>query len=56
KNESKKIILAQEENMQIEITKIIDKAEIETTEEEIQIADKLDSQEEAERIEELETR
>ncbi|CAG8694404.1 4705_t:CDS:2, partial [Scutellospora calospora] len=32
-----------EENMQIEITKIIDKAEIETTEEEMQIADKLDS-------------
>ncbi|CAG8511655.1 10923_t:CDS:1, partial [Scutellospora calospora] len=44
------------ENMQIEITKIIDKVEIEITKEEMQIANKLDSQEEAEGIEELETR
>ncbi|CAG8723259.1 11036_t:CDS:1, partial [Scutellospora calospora] len=39
KNESKEIILLQEENMQIKITKIIDKVEIETTEKEMQIAD-----------------
>ncbi|CAG8633351.1 4007_t:CDS:1, partial [Scutellospora calospora] len=43
KSKDKELILLQEEIMQIEITRIINKAEIEITEEKMQIADKLDS-------------